>query len=325
MAQYTIGIDIGGTNIKSGLLDAQQRILSARTIETLSEAGFEACLVRILALIDELISAAGLSKPQIGCIGVGVPGPLSHARGVVLNAPNLKGWVNIPLRDRLQEGAGLRCVIENDANCAAFGEFRMGAGVGTRDMVMLTLGTGIGGGIVLGGQLVRGHFDSAGEIGHTIVDPDGRACPCGQRGCLERYASANAVAERFAEAVLADPKADSPLAQAVRRGVAVDSADVLAARNGGDALAARIWGEMTQFLGIACVNLQHILNPELIVLGGGLVNAGADLLEPVRQQFGRFQWRMCPDFPRIELATRGEQAAVFGAAALARVTMATIR
>ena len=313
--RYTIGIDLGGTNIKGGVCDEQGRLCERHTVETQGAGGFEHVLGRMAGLVEELIRRAGLSKSQVGGVGVGSPGPLSHAQGVIYGAPNLPGFVNVPLRDRFADATGLRVVLENDANAAAFGEFAAGAGRDVRDMVLLTLGTGIGGGIVMDGQLWRGHFDNAGEIGHTIVVPDGRPCPCGQHGCLERYASAAAVADRLREAVEAGE--ESVLRARVVAGDAYDARDVLQAMEGGDRLAARIWDETCYYLAVSVVNIQHMLNPELIVLGGGLINAGARLLDPVQAHFERLSWKVAPDAPRITLATLGTDAGTIGAAALA--------
>jgi glucokinase len=315
-ATYTIGIDLGGTNLKGGICDPVGTLVRRESIDTQAEHGFEHVLGRMAGLVDRLLRQSGLTKTQIAGIGVGAPGPMSHARGVIHQAPNLPGWVNIPLRDRFADATGLPVVLENDANAAAFGEFTAGAGRDVRNMVMLTLGTGIGGGIVLDGKLWRGSFDNAGEIGHTVVVPDGRACPCGQKGCLERYASANAVAERVSEAVRAGE--DSLLKPKVAGGQPFDARDVVAAVDTGDPLAARIWDETCYYLALAAVNLRHVLNPELVVFAGGLINAGPRLLERVCAHFERLSWKIAPDAPRLALATLGSDAGTIGAAALAR-------
>ncbi|QOJ15409.1 MAG: ROK family protein [Planctomycetia bacterium] len=315
-ARTTLGIDIGGTNIKGGVLDDQDRLLARSAVETRADEGFEASFARIVALIDELIAAAGVSRNAIAAVGVGVPGPMDHAAGVVRHAPNLDGWVNIPLRRLLTERTGLPCFVENDANAAAFGEFVGGTQRAATDMVMLTLGTGIGGGVILGGRLVRGRFDNAGEVGHMIVALGGRACPCGQRGCLERYASANAIRERLIEAVRAGEK--SSLAPAVYGSEPLTAEDVCRAAQQGDEPSQRVWDEACRMLAAACVNLQHVLNPGLIVLAGGLINAGEALLGPVQSYFKELTWKICEDFPRIEPAVLGGDAGLLGAAALAR-------
>lgn len=313
--RYTIGIDLGGTNIKGGTLTREGRLCERRSVPTEAARGFDHVLARMTQLVHELMQQAGLTLDDVCGVGVGSPGPMSHAEGMIYSAPNLPGFENIPLGRRLSAQVNLPVTLENDANAAAFGEYTAGAGSAVRDMVMLTLGTGIGGGVVLDGQLRRGHWDNAGEIGHTIVVPDGRPCPCGQRGCLERYASANAVAERTVEAL--ERGESSMLREAVAAGRRIDARDVLAARRGGDVLATRIWDETCQHLAISIVNLQHLLNPELVVLAGGLINAGDELLGPVRASFDEHSWRIAPDRPQIAFATLGTDAGTIGAAALA--------
>jgi glucokinase len=318
--KHTIGIDLGGTNIKAGILDGNDQLVYRCSIATEAEQGFEHVFCRLVQLVENCICAADLTKADIAAIGYGTPGPMSHKEGIVYASPNLPGWKNIPLRARFSEATGLPVALENDANVAAYGEFVAGAGRGTRDMVMLTLGTGIGGGIVLDGQLQRGAYDNAAEIGHTIAVPNGRACPCGQRGCLERYSSANAVAERFVEALQSGEA--SPLRARVEAGEVLTSVDIARAARAGDALAARIWDETCYYLALACVNIQHMLNPECVVMGGGLIGAGEQLLGPIREHFEREAWTVARDYPRIELATLGDDAGVIGAATLARIEQA---
>lgn len=312
----TIGIDLGGTNIKGGVLSADNKLLISDSIATEADHGSEHVIGRMAGLVASLMKQGGLSKADVGAVGVGAPGPMSHAAGLIHSAPNLPGFVNLPLRDRLAKLCGLPVVLENDANAAAFGEFAAGAGAAVQDMVMFTLGTGVGGGIILGGKLVRGHFDNAGEVGHAIIVPGGRPCPCGQLGCLERYASANAVAERLKEAVEAG--ATCSLASHIARGDELDARHVVAAADAGDQLAQRIWDETCYYLALGVVNIQHMVNPELVVFAGGLVHAGDRLLLPVREHFKRLVWKSAPDAPRIELATLGNDAGTIGAAALAR-------
>jgi glucokinase len=315
--KHTIGIDLGGTNIKAGILDSDGALIYRCSIETQADRGFEHVFCRLVQLVENCIAAADLTKADIAAIGYGTPGPMSHAEGIVYASPNLPGWKDIPLRARFTEATGLPVMLDNDANVAAYGEFVAGAGKGTRDMVLLTLGTGIGGGIVLNGELQRGAFDNAAEIGHTIAVANGRPCPCGQRGCLERYGSANAVAERFVEALEAGD--ESPLKERVAAGEALTSVDVARAAREGDALAARIWDETCLYLALACVNIQHMLNPECVVFAGGLIRAGEQLLGPIRRHFERQTWSVAKDFPRIELATLGDDAGIIGAATLARI------
>ena len=315
-ADCTIGVDLGGTNIKGGVCGSDGAVLAFESRETQAKRGLKHVLTRMIALIGDLPAKAGLSKADIHAVGVGSPGPLSHTEGVIHNAPNLPGWVNIPLRQLLAEATGLPVVLENDANAAAFGEFVAGAGENVSSMVMLTLGTGIGGGIVLDGQLWRGSDDAAAEIGHTVIVPGGRPCPCGQAGCLERYASANAVAERLIEAVRAG--AGSSLRDRIEAGRLPDARDVLQAADAGDDLANRIWDETCCYLALGCLNIEHVLSPELIVLAGGLANARERLLNPVRVRYANSRWNLTPLSLRVTLATLGQQAGIIGAAALAR-------
>lgn len=315
MSHPTVGIDLGGTNIKIGVLDAAGVLRARRSIETVAGHGPDHVVARMAQSTNELIAEAGIHKSDLRAIGVGAPGPMSHARGLILHAPNLPGFVNFPLRNRLAEQLGLPVVLENDANAAAFGEFAMGAGQGIRHMVMLTLGTGVGGGVIVDGRLVRGAFDNAGEIGHMIVHPGERECPCGKRGCLERYSSATSIVERVREAIQTGRR--SVLENEMSAGRCFDAEAVLAAAANGDELASQVWDEACQSLAIACVNLQHLLNPERIVLAGGLTYAGDRLLDPVHRHFAAQSWKIARDAPDILLATLGADAGVIGAARLA--------
>jgi glucokinase len=312
MRKLAIGIDLGGTNIKGGVLDRAGRLLRRDSIETEGERGREHVIGRVVGLIESLAAASGTPRTDFAGVGLGAPGPMSHKAGVIHAAPNLPGWSSVPIRDILAQRTGLKVTLENDANAAAFGEFTAGAGRGVGRMFMMTLGTGVGGGLVIDGRLERGHFDNAGEIGHMILFPNGRPCPCGQRGCFERYASANAVSERFVEALRAGEPSSLTLTAPPPQ-----APEVLAAAEAGDGLAARVWRETVEALALGCVNVQHLLNPELIVLAGGLIAAGDALLRPLREAFSRATWRIAPDQPRIEPATLGGDAGVIGAAALA--------
>lgn len=312
----TIGIDIGGTYVKAGICRRDGTLLLRRSIDTEGERGYAHVFSRLVRLIGDLRAAAGEDGGRIRAVGVGAPGPMSHAEGVIYSAPNLPGWENVPLRGQLAQAAGLPVSLENDANAAAYGEFAAGAGRDARSLVMITLGTGIGGGIVLDGALWRGHFDNAGEIGHTLAIPDGRACPCGQRGCLERYASAAAIGQRAAEAIRGGER--SALAARLESDGELTSEHVCEAAQRGDALAARIWDEACSLLAAAIVNVQHMLNPEVVVLAGGLAAAGAPLFDAVQRHFDRQRWRIAPDMPRICAAALGGVAGTIGAALLAK-------
>ncbi|HMQ15269.1 MAG TPA: ROK family protein [Phycisphaerae bacterium] len=319
MADNWIGIDLGGTNIKAGIVADGGAVLARREVDTQADRGFEHVLARLVQLVSDLLADAGLDRAAVRAIGIGVPGPLSHHQGIVFSAPNMPGWENAPVRDRLSSATGLPVSLENDANAACFGELVAGAGRQMQDIVMLTLGTGVGSGIVLGGKLWRGSYDAAGEIGHTIVVPDGRPCPCGQRGCLERYASASAVGQRAVEAIAAgDDSTLAPLGGARGTAEAVTAEAVERAAAAGDALARRIWDETCYYLALACVNIRQTFDPQQVVLAGGLINAGDALMTPVRRHFDALRWRITPNRMRIDFATLGGNAGLIGAAALAQ-------
>lgn len=313
---FLIGIDLGGTFIKAGALDSAAILARRWSIETQAAGGFDHVFARLVELIRDIAQQTEATGNRVSAVGIGVPGPMSHKRGFIYGAPNLPGWIDIPLRDLLERALSLPVTLENDANAAAYGEFVAGAGCGCNELVLLTLGTGIGGGVVAGGRMHRGHFDNAGEIGHVIAVPDGRPCPCGQCGCLERYASANALAERLIEAIQTGERA--MLAERVHKGDQITSQDVLATAQAGCATAIRIWDEACRHLAVACVNLQHLLNPQRILFAGGLINAGPPLLTGIQRHFERLNWRVAKDQPELAFATLGGDAGIIGAAALAR-------
>ena len=316
MAKYCIGIDLGGTYTKFALLDRASVIVGENQVPTPAEKGADAVVEAMAAGAEQLLAKSGVGKDDIVGVGIGSPGPLDLANGVVLAMPNIPGFKNFPLRDRLAERLGLRAVLENDANAAALGEFLCGSGRGCRDMVLLTLGTGVGGGIVIDGRLLHGAHGIGGELGHMIVVPEGEPCGCGQRGCLERYASATFLAQ-LARRAIENAGRQSLLADALARKGDIDAADVNAARHAGDALAGEIWDQATYYLAIACVGLCRLLDPDLIVFGGGMANAGKDLLEPLQRHFAAQHWTITPPKTRLALAKLGNKAGVIGAAATA--------
>ncbi len=319
--KYYIGVDLGGTNIKAGMVTTKPKVIVKTSIPTEAEKGPEHVLDRIADAAENVRKRSGLSRDLIGGIGVGSPGTLDIAAGVVLFPPNLTGWRNVPLVEHVAKKCGMQTVLENDANAAAYGEYWAGAAKGAESVVMFTLGTGIGGGIIVNGLLVHGNTDSAGELGHIVIEVDGRECPCGNRGCLERYASANAVAARFAEAVKRGE--ESMLADKVKAGEPLDAKTIEDAALAGDELSNKIYWETGTYLGIGIVNILHTLNPARVVLGGGLVGAGELLMRPVRETVEK---RAIPDTQRncvICLATLGEDAGLIGAAGCALAAFGT--
>ena len=312
-ARWIAGADIGGTNVVVGLVrsDAGGPV-GVRAAPTRPQEGAAAVARRIAAMAREAAVAAGARFPEeVEGLGVGVPGPLDLDSGTVLETPNL-GWNNVPMREMLAEAAGVSVTLHNDADCAAYGEWRRGAGQGAHCLVCLTLGTGIGGGIVLGGQVHRGASGAAGEVGHTCVEMNGRRCGCGARGCVEAYASGPAIAAR---AVEAGYRAESP-GRDGSPGDVVTAEMVCGAAADGDRRAARVVAEAGAVLGVAVANLVHVLAPDVIVLAGGVARAGEMLLAPLRREVRRRAFASAGAACRIVQAAFPQTAGVVGAAEL---------
>ncbi len=305
-----IGIDLGGTNLKVGLVDQTGRVMASRSCPTQGEKGPQHFVKTVADLVDALLVQEKLDRSAIIGVGVGSPGPLDLKSGILLKTANLP-WVNVVIRDLLSSRLKLPVVLENDANAAAYGEFWYGGQAGCRNMVLLTLGTGVGAGVILDGKVLHGHFDNAGELGHMIVAPNGLPCPCGQRGCLEAYASAGAITRRYERALQAGEQSNLATVDKLDTKTIADFAQQ------GDALCRRLWDEACFYLGIACINIQHAYNPELVLLGGGMADAGDFLLSAVRSHVSANQWHLHDDLPRIELARLGSDAGLIGAAGLA--------
>ncbi len=313
-----IGLDLGGTNIKAGLVDETGRVLAEISSPTQAGQGPDAVVGRMLDLARQVAQQGSTSLAEVTAIGIGSPGPIDADNGIVLSAPNMPGWEDYPLRDRVQEATGRPSFLENDANAAAFGEFCFGAGKdpAIRHLIMLTLGTGVGGGIIIDGRIVHGGYGLAAEAGHLIVAPNGRRCACGQRGCLEAYASAGAVARQGIEAVQAGER--TILAQIyAQNGERLSAKDVFTAAYQGDGIAANIIEEATTYLGIACVSLCRLLDPQMIVFAGGLILAGENLFAGVRASFAEHDWTILRSKVAIVPAQLGNQAGIIGAAAVA--------
>ena len=312
---FAIGIDVGGTNLKAALVDERGGIVQKCAGPWDAARGPDRAIDDMVALVDSLLGDARVGHADAVGLGVGAPGPLDFQKGTIIRSANLPGWHDVPIRDNLSQRLDLPVVLDNDANAAAFGEFWAGAGREGGDLVMLTLGTGVGAGVVLDGRLLHGHFDNAAELGHMIVEVDGLPCPCGQHGCLEQYSSASAVGRRVETAIRNGE--NSSLAQAVKDGVSIDSHAVAEAARSGDELCLRIWDESCALLAVACVNIQHAFNPAAIVLGGGMAEAGSFLIDRVRDQFHRRTWKLCEDRPTLRAAVLAYDAGVIGAAGLA--------
>lgn len=316
--RFIIGVDLGGTNIVVGALSVDgSRQYGMHSVPTRAELGADAVVDRIAQLIervaDETMAATGAARAQILGVGIGSPGPLDRERGLVILTPNL-GWQNFPLRDRVADAVGFPATLDNDANCATLGEWWLGAARGARHVVGLTIGTGIGGGLILDGRLFHGVSDVAGEIGHSTIEANGRRCGCGNYGCLEAYASGPAIAERAREALAGgEPSAMPALVGGdLSR---VTAAIVYDAAKQGDRLAQEVVRETARLLGIGVANLLNIFNPEVVVLAGGVTQAGDQLFEPMRAEVRRRAFKPAVDACRIVPGALQGNAGVIGAVA----------
>jgi glucokinase len=313
--RFVLGVDIGGTNLVVGAVSEDgSELLALRSQPTHPEEGSEAVLGRLLAMgksvMDETCRTS-LNAEFLG-VGVGAPGPLDTKRGVVLLTPNL-GWVNLPLRELVHDGLGIPTAIDNDANCAVLGECWMGAARGARHVIGITIGTGIGGGIVVNGRLYHGASDCAGEIGHTTVEVNGRRCKCGNYGCLEAYASGPAIAGRAVEAIEAGQPSRLPeyVDGELDR---ITAQTVYQAAHDGDELAEEVVSDTAKFLGAGIANMINIFNPEIVVVFGGVTYAGERLFAPLRREVARRAFKPAVAVCRIVAAELIGTAGVYGAA-----------
>ncbi len=314
---WVVGVDIGGTNSVVAAVPFQGGTPAAvRETETRPERGPEATVAEIgimaRAVIDEALASEGGSPNDVLGVGIGCPGPLDLKTGVIGATPNL-GWEGYPIRDRISATLGLPASLDNDANCATYGEWWQGAGRGTSSLVGVTLGTGIGGGFIKGGRLLRGASGSACEIGHMTIAFEGRRCGCGNDGCLEAYASGPNIAARALEGLRAGAR--SILPELVAGDLeAVSAATVYEALTRGDPFAAEVMNETASYLGVGLANLVNILNPEMIVVVGGVTRAGHHLFDPLRAEVRRRAFGSAVDACAIVPGALPETAGVIGAA-----------
>lgn len=306
-----VGVDLGGTNIQVGVLDAQGRVLQRCRKKTKAERGADAVVERIARLVERVIADAGLESADIGGVGVGAPGAIDVERGVVLNAVNLR-WTDLPLADRLSERLGLAVMVDNDVSAGAWGEYVAGAGRGHDDLLAIFVGTGIGAGLVLGGELYRGFHSTAGEIGHTVLDAD---APLGRR-TLEDLASRNSIVNRLVR--LIESNHPSMVTQMVDGDWSKVRSRVLAeAAEAGDQLTLDVLADAARYVGIALANAVTLLSLPCAVVGGGLATAlGEPWLEQVRANFREKVFpRQLGDCP-VLMSKLGDDAGLIGAALL---------
>ncbi len=311
----TVGVDVGGTKIAVGVVDESGRILARDRADTPGrDAG------AVLQTIGDLVERVAAQSPGVRAVGIGVAGFVDANRSTVLMAPNL-GWVAQPVRDPISARVGLPVVVENDANAAAWGEARFGAGTGVADMIAVTIGTGIGGGLVLGGQLYRGAYGAAAEIGHITVVPGGLMCGCGRRGCWEQYGSGNALVRTARE--LANERRDEAavmLEMGDGTPEGINGKHVTLAAEQADPVAVAAFEKVGRWIGLGLADLAATLDPQVFVIGGGVSEAGALLHRPIVRSFEANV--VAPDqrpLAQVKLAQLGNDAGIVGAADLARI------
>lgn len=313
--EYVLGIDIGGTNLVVGAVAVDgSRVVAPETRPTNPGRGADAVIDELIAMGTDALGTLRAEVPDARVIGVGVgaPGPLDTRNGIVLLTPNL-GWVDVPLRDRIAAGLGLPAALDNDANCAVLGEAWVGAARGATYVIGITIGTGIGGGIVLNGRLHHGAADCAGEIGHITIDLDGRLCGCGNYGCLEAYASGPAIARRAVERL---SEGDDGALMALVDGdlEQVTAQTVYEAAHAGDPVALDVVRDTAHYLGAGIANLLNIFNPDRVVIVGGVTRAGDSLFDPLRREVSRRAFKPAVRSCRIIPGELDGMAGVYGAA-----------
>lgn len=299
MRLCTIGVDVGGTNIKLGLVASSGKIIAKTNLVTKSYSRHPRYLIdALVAAIRALIRENGKTIKDIAGIGIGLPGLIDVSKGNVIFMPNVPGWKNIPLRRIIQTQLKLPVFIDNDVNLVALGEWKLGAGKGYKNLVCITLGTGVGGGLVLNGELYRGEGFVAGEIGHIPLNERGPACNCGGTGCFERYVGNHILTAKAAKMFH-------------KKNIRIE--DVFDLANRGDARAVRFWRETATHIGNALAGIINLLNPRLIVIGGGVANNYKFLEKTIQKVIRRRAMKIQRDMVRIVRARLGDEAGILGA------------
>jgi glucokinase len=313
--RIVLGLDIGGTKLAAGPVTHAGEPLAWERGPSDAAAGPDRVIERLVELARLSLRRANVSLGDVAAIGVGCGGPLDAERGVITNALNNPGWIDVPLKRILEDALGRPVHVENDANAAALGEQRFGAGRGVSNLVYVTVSTGIGGGVIIGGNLYRGENGNAGEIGHIAVEYGGRLCHCGGHGCLEAYASGTNIAIRAREALVSEePSLLLDLAGTPDR---ITAETVSEAVRQGDAVATRVWDETTTILAAGVASVINAFNPRLVVIGGGVTRAGELFFEPVRRKALARVMAPLAQVAEIVPSALGDRLGVIGAAAVA--------
>ena len=314
-----VGVDLGGTCIKVGLVSPEGRLVAEKRAPTEVPKGAKHACGVMARLANELLAERGLTARDVIATGLGSPGPLNTRTGRIVKTPNLIGWDGAPLVDMVRAGLDAPAFLEGDANAACWAEHWIGAGRGIDNMVMITLGTGVGGGVILNGELVRGTDDTGGHIGHVVVEPGGYECGCGAKGCLEVYASAPATVRRFKEAV---KRGES---SALKPADNLTALDIHKAAVAGDVLARRTIELAGWYVGLVLGGLANVFNPELCCVSGGMIHSGEMLFGPMRESMRAHSFELPGRRLKIVPAQLGEPAGIIGAAGCALRRSATSR
>jgi len=308
--RMVIGVDLGGTNTRTALVGRDGDVLDKQSEETRAAEGHEKVIAKLIRNIERQRANAGRHGREVSAVGVGAPGVIHEQTGVVVKSPNFPDWNNLPLKKTLEGSLNLPVFIENDANAAALGEQWRGAAKDIRSMIFLTLGTGVGGGIVLDGKIWHGADGMAGEVGHMTIVPHGRTCGCGNTGCLEMYASSRGIVMTFREIAV-----DQRLGTDGRQDIS--SAQVYQAAREGDTKARRAMQEMGRSLGIGIANLINIFNPEMVVIGGRVKEAWDLFIDATREEIRKRAFEYPAERTKIVPSVLGDDAGMVGAAAVA--------
>ncbi|PIQ84404.1 MAG: transcriptional regulator [Candidatus Omnitrophica bacterium CG11_big_fil_rev_8_21_14_0_20_63_9] len=313
-SSWTVGVDFGGTYVKLGLVDQAGRVRHAERLASQTVRSPGAFIEGVSEAVERLGRRVGVRPLGLRGVGVGAPGPIDGRRGIVHNLVNVPGWQLVPLKQRLERRLRCPCAVDNDANLYILGEARFGAGRGAKTLVGLTLGTGVGGGIVLDGRVFRGAVGAAAELGHMVIDPQGARCGCGARGCLESHVGTAAILRLARSAVQGRARILQRLMQ--QPGARLTPELVCRAADLGDASARAIWQDVGRWLGIGVANLVNILNPDVVVIGGGVANAWRHFAPALRVQVRRQALELPRHSARIVRSQRGNEAGIVGAAVL---------
>lgn len=315
-AKYYLGIDIGGTNVKAGVVDENAKLLAHTSVKTEAAGGYENALQNILTAADGALELSGIDIEKIKCIGVGCPGTMDQAAGKVVYSNNLR-WEDVPLGLDIAERYEKKVYLENDANAAAYGEFVAGAAKGAKNAVVLTLGTGVGAGIIIDGKIYSGSNLAGGEIGHTVIEIDGWECTCGRHGCFEAYASATGLIRMTAEMIKEKPI--SRLKELAESGGKISARTAFNAAKLGDKYGKEVVDKYIKYLACGIANTINIFQPDILCIGGGVCNEGDNLLNPLKKEVAKqIYTKNSSKNTEIALCALANEAGMIGSAMLGR-------